>query len=658
MPFPVPGQPLYGVWTQKSEAAADFETRWRPIRNILDYGAVVDTDCTVAIQTALDAGGRVVCPDPGVGHYYGITSLIIRAGASFATSVQFIGDGGRVTLKYLGTAAAAASMIVVDKTTYNAGNNYKDIAIEGFVIDGNNLALKGLDFNGFTRRCSVKRTYITGCVCPAKVISGYYSLWEHVEFGTTPLSCPAGMNAGVYAANLYGVYLDTCQLARFSSCIFYTIGGDAADPYIAALRVGQSDGIKFDSTSFEAMQISTHKLNKLIILAGQTTLKMSTIYLELVETVAELIQQDDNTILDTENWFLNGIVATSFLRAVGRAPIRIGTLDAENVDFSTRLFDLSSGTEFTNLSIDRISFGVGAQVSTQFDANTTVGSKKGVSCSPILLDNKKAVYGTGYVTSGYTPSLGATFVDISSGTAFVNGQPVGFSKNSGVSQRLYPDLSLAGTWNIMVSPAGTPYIEIQSAVRAESTYALRIGTFTTPGGAGAPAGLLTPINSKSRINGASVDVPKSVNTLIARQLSGWVACPTTVATDMFSMTLSPSAGQDDCMSAVVDFLAIIGAGANRSVWRGFVTLAFTQDNSPNRVSVTSAVYGDAKALDASVATWTLTFAQTVVGNVSTLKATSTPATGETIALEFTATIKGGAQTSSTAALAAAATVGE
>ena len=347
------------------------------------------------------------------------------------------------------------------------------------------------------------------------------------------------------------------------------------------------------------------------------------------------------------------MTATSFLSAVGRAPIRIGTLDGENTAFP-KIFALSSGTEFSNLSLDRVSLGVGSQTGSIFDANTTTTTKQGSSSDPIRTNNDAASGATGYTISGYTVTLGTTYVDVSSGTALINGQSVGSTKNSGVAQRLYPDLSGAAAWNVKLSPAGTPYIEKQSAVRTESAYAPTIATFTTAGGGAGPAGLVSNPFNNQRLHG-TLDLPKSVNTFLRREMSGWVACPTTVATSMFTLSLSPTAGQDDSIVAHVQFVATIGAGANRSVWIGQFTCAFAQDNSPNRTNVTSAIFGDAKTLDANVATWTLTFAQTVAGNVSTIKATSTPSTGETIALEFTVTVRGGGQTSTTASLAAGVT---
>ena len=140
------------------------------LNRIFAGGAVPNTDCTAAIQAALDEVGAVFCPDPGIGNYYGITSLAFKS-----PGTQLIGEGGAINLKYLGPAAAAAKMLVVDKTTYNAGNNYKDLLLDGFVVDGDGKALRGLDFKGFTRRCRVRNVYITNCVNPAQTVAGNVS---------------------------------------------------------------------------------------------------------------------------------------------------------------------------------------------------------------------------------------------------------------------------------------------------------------------------------------------------------------------------------------------------------------------------------------------------------------------------------------------------
>lgn len=630
------------------------------VYDVAAYGAAGDdsTDDTIAIQAALDAipvgGGEVAFP-PTTSLSYRIDHIVIKE-----SGTQLIGVGGQVRLKFNGTAASAQSVLIVDKATYNGGNNYRDITIQGFIIDGNGLALRGLDLYGFTRRCCVRNVSVNNCVNPLRLVHGFYSSWKDVEFFNTPFFVPSGMNAGTYAANLYGAYLDVCHAASFMNATFDNIGGDSSDQYIAVLRIGNSNAISLQTVTFESMALSVHENLIILQLTGQTTLKASTLYIEEVFAANTVIDMVDNTALDMDLLWLNNVVAPYLISSANeKAPIRLGVLDAENVDFSIRLFHLTAGSAFSNLSLDRVSLGAGTQTSTYFDANTTVGSKKGISCAPILLDNHKAAGATGYLTNDYGMGLGATYVEINSGTAIINGQSVGFAKSSGLKQRLYPDLSVADTWNIKISPAGTPYIERQSALRAESTYAPTIGTFTTPGGAGAPAGLTAVLFNINRIAGAQIDHPKSVNTVISRSLRAWAACPTATATSLATLTLSSTGGEDDSLTAVIEFTATIGAGANHSTWRGFATYAFTQDASPNRVAACSAVpWGDAKALDANVATWTIVPTITIASNVATCKITSTPATGETVALEYSVFIQGGGRATSTGALASGVTVGE
>jgi hypothetical protein len=613
---------------------------------------IPNTDCTAPIQAALDAGNRITCPDPGPGNYYGITSLAFKK-----SGTALLGESGAVTLKYLGTGAAAAKMLVVDKAAHNGGSNYKDLLIDGFVLDGDNKALRGLDFNGFTRRCRARNLYITNCVNPLTLQDGFYSSWENVEFGTTPFSTPSGMASGTYSANLFGAWLDTCHAASFKNCIFDLIGGDATHAYTAALRVGLSDAVRLDSVTFESMTSSVHKLASLFLIAGQVTLKISSIYIESVDCVNELIQLADNCAFDSENVFLNGVSATSFLKAASRAPVRIGTLDGENVAFP-KIFALSSGTEFTNLSVDRISLGVGAQTGSIFDANTTATTKQGASSDPILLENAKAATVTGYVTSGYTPSLGSNFVDVSSGTAVINGQAVGSTKNSSVAQRLMPDLTAVATWNVKISPAGTAYIEKQTAIRPESTFALTIATFTTAGGGAAPAGLSVPIPSRSRLVGAIIDSPKTPNFMLNRALRGHLSLTSGVLTNLLSMILSNVSGEDDFLGLELEYVASTTSGATRSCETGRVAVAFSVDNGGNYKSSSVVKFGNTQSLDAGMSSWTLVFAAAIVSNQLAVQVTSTTSTGDTARIEFTAVAKGGVRSMTGVALAAAATAAE
>ena len=627
--------------------------------NVKDFGAVGDgaTDDTAAIQAALDAvpsgGEEVVFPSTSTSYRH--SGLIVKT-----SGTRLSGVGGAVPLKYNGSGAAAASVLKVDKTTYNAGNNYKDIVIEGFVIDGNNTALLGLDLKGFTRRCIVRSVYVTGCVSPLKLQDGFYSSWQSVEFGATPFSTPSGMSVATYNANLFGAYLDTCHASRWDSVIFNLIGGDSSHAYTAALRIGNSNGIRFGSTTFEEMTASVHKLSNLVVVAGQTNLQMESIYIEGVDTAAEMISLNDNAELDADSFFLNGLTAPSFLKAVGRAPIRIGMLDGENLDFSNRLFDLSSGTEFTNLTLDRISLGVGAQTGTIFDANTTAGSKKGISSAPILLDNKKAAASTGYVTSGYVVSLGSSFVDVSSGTANINGQSVGSTKNSGVSQRIYPDVSIADTWNVKLSPAGTPYLERQSSIRAESTFAATLATFSTPGAGGAPTGLVSTTFNNSRLNGTRIDLPRSTE-LIHRILGGsqtlidaGVAAPGA----LLNLTLSPTAGEDDDLTAILMYRVSTALGATHSSETGMVSFAFNKDNGNNYVASTPSKFGSTQALDAGMTSLAVTFTGLIAGNIATLRATAETSTNANSTIHFTAFILGAQRSATAVALASGVTAAE
>jgi hypothetical protein len=98
--------------------------------NILDYGAVADgvTDCSSALQGALESGAQFVYVPPGT---YAMSSAI---SVTLATDVTFYGHG---TIIYTGATNNTSSLIIVQ-----TGNN--SFTVDGLSFDGDNKITAGL----------------------------------------------------------------------------------------------------------------------------------------------------------------------------------------------------------------------------------------------------------------------------------------------------------------------------------------------------------------------------------------------------------------------------------------------------------------------------------------------------------------------------------
>lgn len=482
-----------GRWLRQYSGALDV--RW--------FGALGDgsTDDTTAFQSALDSltdGGVLEVPAKATS--YRISSIVIKK-----SGTTLRGVGGTATLLYSkSTGGDNNALIEVDKTVHNANVNYKDIRISDLRLDGNNNALYGIRTHGFTRRCSVRDVAITACVCPMRVTDGYYSTYESVEFSLPPSSIPSGMAGGTYAANLYGVYLDTCNDAHFYNCIFEGIGAAAfANTYIAVIYANKCEGLLFEGTDFENMNPTDFsRYVNTIISAATTTISLKDTYVEKVDAqVQAFLSWDLSTaeyepLYTIENMYINQLRSPLMFAASQTQGIwSLKNVYADGLDISDRVFSFGGApiaTSLNNVILDNVILAVGPRNTTFYDANSTTNSKQGLISQPIVLNNWGSSGPVGYVKSGYVVSLGATYVAVTGGEAVINGQSVMSGRvyqNARLTTRIYPDLTVADTWNVKISSFGSPYIERQSAVKTGSAFCPTIATFTTPGGSGAPAGL-------------------------------------------------------------------------------------------------------------------------------------------------------------------------
>ncbi len=145
---------------------------------------------------------------------------------------------------------------------------------------------------------------------------------------------------------------------------------------------------------------------------------------------------------------------------------------------------------------------------------------------------------------------------------------------------------------------------------------------------------------------------------IVRELCGVTTVTdtgTAAASNLLTLTLSPTGGEDDSIGALIEYaIRVTASGALQSIETGMVSVAFTQDTGANRVN-TITKYGNSQAKDAGVASWVVTFANSVSSNVLTVTVTSETDTNTNGVIYFRAKAIGGSRSTSTAALAAGVT---
>lgn len=484
--------------------------------SVKDFGAVGDgvTDDTAAVQSAIDSlgadGGTVIFPPPQSGQSYRVNHIIIKQ-----SGVALLGIGGKVKLLYNGTGSDASSadlgfIIRADKTLDHGGENYRNVSITGFLLDGNDQALYGLKLKGFTRRCVATQVEIAQCVCPLWLKDGFYSRWVECEFRETPSSMPAGMNAPAYAGALYGTYLETCHMAEFTHCVWYQLGGNASNSYTAALYLTDSNSASFTNSSFEEFQEVAHSryIDRIISIGYATTTRFASIYLELAQSSISMIFVTQNATLIIDDLFAQKIKGLNFFEVNPDAYLTINNVHSRALDLSGKLFSVPSSYAATPWLYrvkltGNTTFASGNIAGAIYDPSPQTYGKYGLISDPILLDQRKDYLTfSGHPISGYTPSIDGNYILVGFGTRKLNGQIVGFGIDNNTGQRLIPDLSIAGTWNIRISSAGSSYIEVAGSPTSveASRYSPIIATFTTAGGGAAPASLTLLVTNNDEMD--------------------------------------------------------------------------------------------------------------------------------------------------------------
>ena len=593
--------------------------------NVLDFGAVGDgvTNDAAAIQAAMDSVASldqaltVVFPVT-TASYAISTTLIIKN-----SNLHLVGLGGRVTIKYIGTGAAALPMVRAYKDTDHAGENYQNVRLRNLKLDGNNLALRGLDVYGFTRKCGADECSFTASVLPLKVRDGFYSSWNNIEVHETPLTPPSGMDVGTYAANLYGIYLEVCHIASFSNLIMFAIGGNVSNPYTATFYAYISEGLNVQNYTLEEGQQAAHGryVTNVMVVDPSVTVHFDSAYIESIQANNSIIDIDENAIVRFTNTYFNGIKAVDFVRMPELTQLVFDTTFGEGFDLQDRLFKSTSTNLYGLQFVGATTFAAGSITSGEFDANGTTYSKQGLICDPILTVAGASSSFNGYKVSGYAVSIVSNDIVVAPGVYHLNGQMVQFGRNTSSDQLLRPDLTVAGTWNVRISGAGTPYIERTSATKIGSSYNPIIATYTTAGSNAAPTGLQAYNNPVTRLTGA-IEGPLATTYKLNKIYSGQATLAdsgSAAFTDLLEITLSAVGSEDDSVGIIMDYIVSTSSGLTRSAETGQMFVAMTQDSAGNVVAGSPVKVGTAQALDAGMSSMTTTFNLSVSTNVVTLQ---------------------------------------
>lgn len=597
--------------------------------NVLDFGAVGDgvTDDAAAIQAAMDS---VSAPDapltvvfPATASGYAIsTSLIIKN-----SNLHLVGLGGRVTIKYIGTGAAALPMIRaykdVDHIRNGSPENYQNVRLKNLRLDGNNTALRCLDVYGFTRRCGADECNFTAAVLPLKVRDGFYSSWNNIEVHETPRSAPAGMASGTYNANKYGIFLDVCHIASFNNLIMFGIGGDSSNTYTATFYIYVSEGVNVKNYTLEEAEQSAHNryVKDSIVIDPSVSIHFDSAYIEGVQASDDFINVDENAIVKFTNTYFNTIKCRDFISLTDTSQVVFDTTFGEGFDVQDRLFK-SRGTNLYGVEfVGATTFAAGSTDGTNFRGDLTTYSKEGLVCNPILYNANASSSFNGYKITGYDTTISGNDILIGPGSYHINGQTVQFGRNPSNKQVLRPNLNDSSAWNVRINGAGAPYVERQGATKTGASFNPIIATFTTAGGGAAPTSLETYNNPVTRLTGA-IDGPLATTFKTNKTFSGQVTLEdtgTAAYSDLLVLTLSPTAGEDDALGVIVDYFLSTTAGATRSSETGQMFVSVTQDSSGNVIAGTPTKIGTNQALDAGMSSMTTTFNMSVSSNVVTIQ---------------------------------------
>ena len=333
----------------------------------------------------------------------------------------------------------------------------------------------------------------------------FNSSYEQVEFSLPPVSTPSGMSGATYAANLFGINLDTANGVRFRDCILQGVGAnDFVNTYTAQISVNKAEAISFKGITFENALANTRH-NDQLIRAASGTVSLSDIYIENVDNHSQTFLSWDNNGTEKESqWYIENMYITNlgtptvFLSSQTQGIWDLSNVYAENLDISDDVFDFDGvpiSSQLNNVKLENTMFMAGSFTGGVWDASSSTNSTEGLVSQSLVFNNYNGTGPTGFVLDGYTVSLGATFVDVTGGEAVINNQHVISSPvidDARTTIRLFPILTGgATTWNVKISAFGSPYVEDQAALKNGSAFCPTIATFTTPGGGGAPAGLVS-----------------------------------------------------------------------------------------------------------------------------------------------------------------------
>lgn len=586
------------------------------ICSLLDFSVRGGHDETSAFQRAEaafgpDKTGTVEVPPPPRGDAYYIKNFRHKN-----SNVTFKALGNRLPIKYAGTGTEAGSIIIADKDTDHAGENFRGISWQGFSFDGMALALHSANMYGITRDSGFIDCEFWNSVNPLKLVDTYYMFVKGCEVHFTTRTAPAGMAGATFNANLFGLYMHTCHVMYFEQFKMNHVGGNGSNQYTAAIRMTSAKSVVFDDYALELMQRTAHTryIAKLIDIQGGCNPIFNGGYIEEVQAGDTLLKTNEHSNSTWNSPYFNGVIAPSLWEVEQHTPVAVHAPEGENLDLSYGILKVVGGSQrsYAVSLTGKASMSFGQQSGLVYDGSTTTNSKYGSPSDAIIGANGKATVVTGWVQRGYTATINGNNIEVTNGEAVINGNVVGYGLNSSLSQRFSPTLDLGSvdTWYLKVGAFGHPYCELADTSLVGSGDSLTIYSFVTDGDGSAPHTLTAVKPEATRVVGGTRYLPTGSLFRINQEGEFEASLADNTAKTICRMSLSSNTTEDDFLTVTMkDCVVKTETGSTSSGERGEVTICFGRDDGGNYVVTGIGEDGVVQSIDATMVslgvTWTV-----------------------------------------------------
>lgn len=130
-------------------------------------------------------------------------------------------------------------------------------------------------------------------------------------------------------------------------------------------------------------------------------------------------------------------------------------------------------------------------------------------------------------------------------------------------------------------------------------------------------------------------------------MSGQRSLTDNVAGNLIDVTFAGANNKDDTVALVINYMVYTVSGGTLSTEVGSVPIVCSQDDSQNKANTVGTKFGNAQALDAGMASLSVSFAGAFAANIYTITCTSNDANGANSVIFFNASVMGVARPSDT-----------